>query len=289
MNLSIKENRDELAETIQNDIEEYCQKIYHSGHRKHLGASIIGNLCSRQLFYNFRWVKEEIIEGRIGRLFNVGHEAEPRFINYLRGIGFEVQELDPATGKQFRISAAGGHYGGSLDGRCKAPARYNLPEDLIFLNEFKTNNTGAGYVSVGKDGIFKAKPKHYAQMCQYGKHYKLKYGLYLIENKNDSDITIQIVELDWNYGQQLENKAIDIITAKFPPPKISDNPDYFECKYCFALDICHHGEAVEINCRSCKFSTPVDNGEWYCNKHNGTIPENFIPTGCPDHSSINEF
>jgi len=286
INLSIPEDRKKLSEQIKSDIDEYCKKKYNEATpRTHLGASEMGEECDRKLLYKFRWVKHEVHEGRVQRLFQVGHDAEPRFIEYLRGIGFEVKEFDE-DGVQFRISGCDGHYGGSLDGMCKAPAHYQINEDLIFLNEFKTNGTGAGYSGIANKGVIKEKPKHWKQMCQYGHHYRLRYGLYLIENKNDSDITVEIVELDWNIGIELEKRARDIISAKTPPPKISENPATFDCKFCFARDICHYGEPVQINCRSCRNASAAENGEWACAIH-GQIPKDFIKTGCSQHVSIN--
>jgi hypothetical protein len=226
-------------------------------------------------------VKKNVFDGRMLRLFNVGHQAEPRFITYLRGIGFEVKEFAD-DGKQFRISGAKGHYGGSLDGMAKAPSHYNLETDLVFLTEYKTNNTGSGYNKVAELDLGKSKPKHFAQMCQYGAKYKLKYGLYMIENKNDSDITIKIVELDWNYGEQLARKAEEIIFSKEPPPRISENPAFYNCKFCEKAGICHGGEVPEKNCRSCRNVEPVDNAQWHCHKYGQIIPAEFVKVGCQD-------
>ena len=278
-------DRETLERLISSDVETFCASYYESGHRNHLGASELGEECWRKLWYSFRWVKKEAFSGRMLRLFNVGHSAEPRFITYLRGIGFEVKEFNE-DGKQFRIVGAKGHYGGSLDGMCKAPSRYQLSEDIVLLNEFKTNNTGSGYSKVATDGIQKAKPRHHAQMSQYGYKYGLKYGLYMIENKNDSDITFKIVELDWNLGAQMERKAEEIIFAKEPPNRISDNPAYQACKFCNKAGICHGNEPVEINCRSCRNSQPVDDAEWYCHKFGMNIPKGFIPKGCEHHNAI---
>src|SRR6185436_20097818 len=141
LDLSNPADREKLEDLISEDIDEFCQQHYKQGHRNHLGASELGEPCWRKLWYGFRWAKAQHFDGRMLRLFNVGHSAEPRFITYLRGIGFEVREFDE-NGKQFRISGANGHYGGSLDGMCKAPSRYQLSEDLVLLNEFKTNATG---------------------------------------------------------------------------------------------------------------------------------------------------
>jgi len=279
LDLSNPTDRENLEGMIANDVEAFCRDYYEHGHRNHLGASELGKPCWRMLWYKFRWVKAVAPSGQILRLFNVGHTAEPRFISYLRGVGFEVKEF-AEDGKQFRISGAMGHYGGSLDGMCKAPSRYQLNEDLVFLNEFKTNNTGPAFQKLAKEGVQKAKPEHFAQMSQYGYKYGLKYGLYLIENKNDSDIVIKIVELDWNYGAQLEKKAEQIIFSKEPLPRISENPAAFECKFCDYVGICHGNEQVEKNCRSCRNASPVENAEWFCSAHNSNIPSEWIKKGC---------
>lgn len=285
LNLSNPKDREALEELIADDINSFCETHYDSGHRNHLGASEVGEECWRKLWYGFRWTKKEAFDGRMLRLFNVGHMAEPRFVSYLRGIGFEVKEFDE-NGKQFRISGSNGHYGGSLDGMCKPPAKYQIEGDLILLLEMKTNNTGSGYEKVSKLDLSKSKPRHWAQCCQYGVEKQIKYGLYIIENKNDSDITIKIIELDWNYGLQLKNKANDIINSKEPPPRISDNPAIFNCKFCHQAGICHGEEKVEVNCRSCRNAQPIENTNWHCHKFGMTIPSDFIPKGCEHHASV---
>ncbi len=281
INLANPEDRKQLSNQIEASINQWCADTYNEGHRDHLGASIMGEACSRKLWYSFRWVKKEVFEGRIQRLFQVGHNAEPRFKMYLEGIGFTVYDLADNM-EQFHISAHNGHYGGSLDGIA------THPEYGEFLVEFKTNGTGAGYNDVTTKGVAKAKPKHYAQMCQYGLHYKLKYALYLIENKNDSDITVEIVELDWKLGEEMQKKAGDIINSQIPPPKISLNDAFWECKFCSFVNVCHHGESVEINCRSCKYAAPEEEGEWFCALYAKTIPKDFVAKGCSKHVSINE-
>jgi len=288
LDLSLKTDRDNLEEIIKEDINNYCVELTRSNeYRNHLGASVMGDQCWRKLYSKFRWFRKPEFDGRMQRLFNVGHEAEPRFIKYLKGIGFQVQERDPSTGEQWRISGAKGHYGGSLDGQCIAPERYQLSTPLVLLNEFKTQNTGKKFTDVAIMDLSKSKPKHYAQCCQYGEKYGLKYALYMIENKNDSDIIVRIVELDWNYGKALERKAEEIIFATEPPPKIAENESFFDCKYCDEFrDICHNGAKPDKNCRSCRHSTPVDNAEWHCSRFNGIIPQDFIPNGCPDWNAI---
>lgn len=279
LNLSNPKDREKLEELLADDLDLFCQTYYEQGHRNHLGASTLGEPCWRKLWYSFRWVKEERFDGRMMRLFNVGHSAEPRFVAYLRGIGFEVKEFAD-DGKQFRISGCLGHYGGSLDGICKPPARYEIEGDLVLSLSFKTNATGNGYAKVATESLQKSKPVHWAQECQYGYKMGIRYCIYIIENKNDSDITFKVIELDWNYGKQLEDKANQIIQSKEPPPRISENPATFDCKFCNYAGICHKGETPEKNCRSCRNAVPVDNAEWYCSAHTSNIPSDFIRKGC---------
>ena len=79
-----------IASRIAKDIDEYCVKTYDKGHRNHLGASLIGDKCSRKLWYIFRWCFREKTDGRKQRLFNRGHREEDRFIEWLEGIGAKV-------------------------------------------------------------------------------------------------------------------------------------------------------------------------------------------------------
>lgn len=271
-----------IVNNIHDAIEQYSRDKYPSEHRAHLGASIVGNKCSRKSWYTFRWCKLEEHDGRMRRLLNRGHKEEQIFIEVLRGIGFTIWEVDPETNKQFRIYGCEGHFGGSGDSKAIIPW---LP-DMPILLEFKTHNTKSFTYLVDK-GLKLGKPDHYAQMSLYGKGYQYKYGLYCAINKNDDDYHFELVELDWQYAQQLENKAQDIITSKVPPQRISDNPSYFECKYCHYNLICHYQEPVDKNCRSCKMAVPEKSGQWYCTKWNAMIPKSEIIKGCSEHISIN--
>ena len=95
--------------------------------RSHMGASLIGRACDREVWYGFNWARHVKHEGRIIRLFNRGHLEEGRFIAMLLTIGAVVVQQDE-NGNQYRISDAGGHFGGAGDGIArKIPG---LPEDL---------------------------------------------------------------------------------------------------------------------------------------------------------------
>lgn len=263
-----------LKADVESSIEEYSQKLYPLEHRNHLGISEIGEPCSRKTFYKFRWFDLEYFNGRMRRLFARGHREEERYISYLENTGWKVYRLDE-NGKQFRVSGVLGHYGGSCDGVAYSPWYPDLP----FILEFKTHNEKS-FDKYLKDGLVKSKPKHYDQMSGYGYKMGINYGLYFPENKNNDDIKVTPIKLDWQRGYQLELKAQDIILAKTPPTKISENPAFMECKFCAYSDHCHRGKVPAKNCRSCRNSEPVADGQWRCNQVGDIIPSEFIAVGC---------
>ena len=102
------------------------------GFREHLGASLIGKSCERALWYDFRWVTRAQFPGRILRLFETGQLEEARLVRNLRATGATVLDLDPESGRQWQVTAHGGHFGGSLDavaiGLKEAPKTWHVVE-----------------------------------------------------------------------------------------------------------------------------------------------------------------
>lgn len=322
--------------------------------RAHLGGSMIGKECERELMYSFRWAKKPDFSGRMLRLFNRGHKEEFRFVAFLRMIGFDVREyanrlvydvdmaaLDPgkipymlldwdadwsSSGlmdvtdneehiarahlmgvklKQWRISDVMGHFGGSLDGLGSAPfkipvdahltvddlesiptARF-IPANEEVLLEFKTHNSKS-FTKLVIEGVRNAKPVHWAQMQVYMHKRKLRFAIYVAVNKNDDDLHIEVVDYDERQGPILLERAERVIKAGVLPGRLCKNPSQFEAKFCDFAGPCWHGKAIERNCRTCKFSQPVEDGQWRCNQWNAIIPVDAILKGCDSYSVITD-
>jgi len=285
VNLEDPFERAKLVKRIQDDIDAFCKQEFAEDPRTHLGASIIGHDCQAYAWNTFRWLKFENFEGRMLRLFNRGHEEETRFCRWLRGIGFQVREVDPDTEKQFRISGCKGHFGGSLDAMAKAPERYNLPYDLILLGEFKTHNDKS-FTKLKKSGVQISKPMHFRQMCSYGRAYGFGWGLYCAVNKDNDELHFEIVKIDVRQADDLFRKADGIIFSQTRPAKIAQTATYVDCKYCDFADLCHGKDIPSKNCRSCVRAIPVDNAEWFCELYCQNIPKHIIPVGCDSWTRI---
>lgn len=280
-----KHERDILAKKVVDSINAYAIGAYSKPFRWHLGASAVGHQCDRMLYLTFHWAKAEAKDGRMLRLWQRGHLEEQRFEEYLIGAGFQFQPLDPSTGKQFRISFHHGHFGGSSDGVLKFPPSWNLPG--FYQPEFKTSGTGAKFNNLEKKGVEEHQERHFVQQSVYGYGYKMKYGLYLAVNKNDDDLYCEVTELSVPKAELAIRRGGNIIASDYLPammPGAKEN--YFECKMCNFHGVCHKGEALAVNCRSCVYSRPVANAEWHCDKYGQDIPRDFVKTGCPDHKAL---
>jgi hypothetical protein len=229
------------------------------GFRPHLGASQIGKSCERALWYDFRWTTPSRFPGRILRLFETGQLEEARLVRNLRRIGATVLEVDPETGRQWRVEAHGGHFGGSLDG--VALGLLEAPRTWHVL-EFKTHSAKSFRELVAK-GVAEAKPQHWAQMQIYMHLTGLTRAMYVAVCKDTDDLYVERVSADTQAAERLMAKAARVIGAARPPARLSEDPTWFECRFCDHHELCHGEAAAAISCRSCLHATPVEGG-WTC-------------------------
>jgi hypothetical protein len=276
--------REAFALRVREDIDNYCLTKYerNSGQTR-MPASELADDCAAYLWFNFRWADREQKSPRMSRFLDRGNWAEGRFVEWLRGAGYNVADVDPDASenrlnKQFRLRTVSGHVGGFLDGII--PQTPHTTE-LRLLFECKAISTGP-FQAIVKHGIAKERPKHFGQMSQYGKHYKIDFGLYCMINRNDDDIYIECVELDMRLAEDLERKARDIISSPTRPPRVAENSAFWKCKNCAFSDVCHGQKPYARNCRTCRHSEPIEGGKWRCNYYDGKpeIPFDVMPKGC---------
>lgn len=237
------------------DVATLIYKTYESksgGHRNHLGASLIGRECERELWYTFRWYKKPEFSGRILRLFETGNMEEHRLVRELGEIGIEVSDM------QHRVSALGGHFGGSIDGG--AIGVPGAPKTWHIL-EFKTHGDKS-YKELEAKGVLSAKPEHEAQMQVYMGLTGLERALYLAVNKNTDEIYSERIKYDEKRFAELMSKAERVIFSPVPLARISERPEFFKCKFCTFAGICHRNEPHESNERNNGTLKPSRNGGW---------------------------
>ena len=272
--------------TTINKIYQHYERTYNDGHRAHLGGSLIGRECERELWFTFRWATDVHHDGRLLKLFQRGHREELIFIDDLKQAGVEVYSGNP-DGSQYTVQACGGHFGGSMDsvgrGFIEAPSRWHLIE-------MKTHNKKS-FDQLVANGVRETKPEHFAQMqvYMYLAEPQLERALYLAVNKDTDELYSERFHLDRAFAAAMVDKAGRIIYAKTPPPGISSDPSFYKCKMCNQADTCHQRKGAAINCRTCVHSTPEDSGTWRCELHDIEIDKSHQLAGCTYHLYIPAF
>lgn len=288
--------RGHLREVIL-DVDDAFDSTVHDRYRSHMGVSTSGRECARELWYKWRWSTPVKIAGKLLRLFNRGHLEEARFAACLLTIGCQLWRME-APGKQFRVSHYGGHYGSAIDGVVQG-----IPEmpDVPMLCEMKTHNDKSfrklagekdseGNVVKAPGGVKETKLEHYVQMQQYMQYYGLRYGLYCAVNKDNDELYFEIIELVPQVADAYKERSRRIIFAKEAPPKLSENTNFWRCKYCDEKRVCQFGAAPDFNCRTCAASYPKEDGNWYCSTHgHAIIDKSRQLTGCPDWQQHHSF
>lgn len=230
--------------------------------RRYLGASSIGENCTRKLWYQYRNALAEDHDGRTMRLFDTGKREELRIIEDLRNAGLTVLDIDPETKKQWRFNEFGGKLSGGLDAVClgvlEAPKTWHLLE-------VKTHNKKS-FDDLEKKGVEQSKPTHYAQMIMYMGMAQLTRAIYVAVCKDDDRIYTERIRENPTQYKALLLKAKRIIESENVPEKVES----FECKWCRFKEICDGLKIPDVNCRTCAHF-------FECNKEDACNDHLFLP------------
>lgn len=249
--------------------------------RLHLGASQIGKPCRRSLWYSFRWSSRPQFDGRMLRLFRRGFLEEDQVVADLRAAGFEVHQQTEA-GEQFAFSECGGHVGGSMDGAVKGIPEAPLTWHVLEVKTFSLK----AFAHLLANGVEKSKPEHYAQVMLYMHWSGMTRALYIAVCKDNDEIYVERIRYDKRAAEALVARARAIVEAPGPLERISENPAWYQCKFCPFSGPCHEKAWSDVNCRTCAHSTPESDGAWTCAWHEKILTEDEQRAGCDDHVYI---
>lgn len=249
-------------------------------------ASDLGSECDRYLWYAFRWAApKEKIGGRQLRLFETGNREEERIVSNLRRIGMVVDEVDPATGRQFTARTLGGFVRGKLD----AIIRAGVPESPAkqHVAEFKTHGSKS-FGRLKTHGVAKAKPDHLAQMNVYMGVTGIDRAIYVAVCKDNDDIHVERLKFDGAAYARLMSRLQRVLESDQPPVPISEKRNAPDCRFCKAKTLCQAASFARLNCRTCLHSTPLMSGDaaWDCARWSKPLSADEQRAACPAHLFI---
>lgn len=256
--------------------------------RNYLGMSQIGEECWRKLFYSFRGATKRKISASGIKAIQDGFLQEDIMAERLRLLPFIELITVVENGEQIGFSLVKDHFRGHADGMIKgikeAPKSWHVWENKA-VNETKfkklislKNELSEKLALVEWDIIYYAQAQIYMYCAKVERHYLT------VETPGGRDAVSCRTEIDSKYVQGIIEKATIIITDNWNiPAKLSENREFYKCKWCEFSGICHDGDIPLLNCKTCRYSEPIEGGERICNLNETILQPEKYSIGCSKH------
>ena len=205
--------------------------------RGYLGASLIGDECSRKI--QFEWMTASTFPARVLSIFARGHYFEIESKQQLVEAGFVF-----ATSEMLGFTAADGLMAGHADGIIlRAPNNVQLA--LPALWECKGLNA-KNFRAIERDGLAKVFPRYAAQVALYQNFLGVTNpALITTVNADTCERLHFTVAFDARLAQEAVDRAVMVIEATRAAellPRFDPTCEDFRCKMCSHLERClRHG------------------------------------------------
>ncbi len=193
--------------------------------RTYLGASSLGNQCERAIWYDYTQAPKEPFSDRTLMTFEIGKQLEAMLLEsiYLAAIPMSAN----VEANCIEIPALQGH----------ADAVVILGATTYVL-EIKTASA-SNFALATKKGVRDWRSQYFDQLMLYMGMLGHKKGIFLVINKDTSELYEEVVDFDQLHYELLLEKAKRLLTAVVAPPRLNDSPMYFVCKQCSFRKGCH--------------------------------------------------
>lgn len=212
---------------------------------KNIGFGAIGHECRRKIQYDINSEEPEIFTAETLRIFRNGHNDEALMIADLLKIpGIELHYKDPdRDNKQYKLDALGGRFTGRLDGVIKgiiqAPTTFHVYEHKS-VNDKKFDKLDKLKIKLGeKEALREWDMVYFSQAQSAMKYTDLDRHYMTVSTPGLRRVTSVRTNYDKGFADSLERKAATIINAKEPLERISEDREYFTCKFCRHREMCH--------------------------------------------------
>jgi hypothetical protein len=187
--------------------------------RDYLGMSEIGHPCEKRLYMKYQKMPGRPIDGRLARVFDMGHAVESRVIADLTAAGYRVED------RQLAFADFDDRFQGHCDG-----VILNVTGKPHVL-EIKSANHES-FRDFQAHGL-RCRPVYEAQIHCYMGYSGLVRALFMVENKNNQEIYAERVHFDPGLFQGMRDKAWRILNSdgrEYPQCEPEDVKCYF-CEY----------------------------------------------------------
>lgn len=221
------------ASDIKNRLEETAASKIQVYPVEHLSASRLGHPCERYLYLLIKnWQEQRPHDVGLQHVFDLGNSIEEYTIERLKEAGFEC--LTP-TARSWKIEKP--LITGREDIRIKdTDTGELLPVEIKGLSpqEFPKLNTIDDFLN-SKKAYIRGYP---TQLFVYMYHFAKEKGFFVITNKLTGEIKPIEVHLDYDFGEQVLQKAERIYKALETDTPLDSCEDVSVCENCNLQHIC---------------------------------------------------
>jgi len=236
--------------------------------RKYIGASGIGTPCMALLALSLRGFPGDTPSPQLLRIFGDGNRIETLVVEALVASGHKVEELDPATGKQWHFTSHGDHHAANLDGFITL-----VGSSERMTLEIKSMNRKS-FESFQKKGLALSHPHYYDQVTDG--LYLAKLNCVTVEKcfviaycKDNSAFHAEVIEYDADQAIALIDK-VDTVLLSGGAERAGSYAKEFLCAGCFKRTSCWNPNVTDRHCSHCAWAEPLTDRpgkQWYCTIH----------------------
>ncbi len=200
--------------------------------RRYIGASGIGKMCARAIWYGFVGAEQQPVTPRLRTSFDIGKRLEGLILDYMEMAGLRVVRPTMENNRLFYQDSEVPLFQGHAD------AVLIIPGGECAIIEIKTAKSSS-FAQFKSRGLRKWNETYFAQIQSYMGMSGYKRGVLVAINKDSSEIHHEWVEYDDIYYHELRCKAAVISVCEEPPEKINRSPLFMVCNMCPYKRICH--------------------------------------------------
>ena len=225
-------------------IEEIHQALFDARDdepRTYLGSSVAAHPCERFIWYEANQVQRESAPPKILLTFAIGKAIEEIILNLLNNNGSVI--LPSEKNNFLKVTTESNTITGHPDGIYldKNHNKYILEIKSAKNSEFNVFK---------KHGVQKWRIQYYGQCQTYMGASDIHKCVFLVVNKDTSEMYVELVPFDADYYERLILRVELIKSLKLEPNRINNSPLYYMCSVCKFKGVCHGEDVTAISTTS---------------------------------------
>ena len=94
----------------------------------------------------------------------------------------------------------------------------------------------------------------------------IERGLYLALGKDNEALYVRRIKPDAHTQNDILKRIDVLVKSDLRPARIGESDEVYPCRWCDFKEVCFDKKPPLVNCRTCEFSRPIEEGKWFCDR-----------------------